>query len=245
MDTATHSGWSTRRLAQGQKKAGASQEGYTIVELSIAVAIAGVLLVSAIGLVQNVLQTNRANETVTMLTKAVAQIDKVWADNPTFVGLTLDTVAAAGAFPGLTMARDASNPPKVISVTNKFNRPITVSQPADIPDTGLNRGYVITLAGVPSGVCADLVSAAAGTGIRGITVAPEAAVGKGSAANAGPTKMDSSGKLTASVASAGEVEAGVVVLDGSLTNVNMAAALAPNACGTKNSTVALSFVGWK
>mgnify|MGYP000175583135 CR=1 FL=1 len=225
----------SRRL-EGVYRPQQKQQGYTIVELSIAVAIAGVLLVSAIGLVRSVINTSRANDTATMLTRAVTKIEKSWAAQPTYVGVGLASVAATGAFDGLVITRNTATPPAVTGVSSRFNQSVAVSQPADIPGTGLNRGYVITLAGVPTGVCSDLVTAAASGGIRGIVVSPESAIG--TAPTAPSTMTESSGVITAPTG-------GVVVLDGSLNTPNMVAALGASACGTSQATVAMHFVGWK
>ena len=240
MDTAAHSGWSTKRLAQGPKRAGASQEGYTIVELSIAVAIAGVLLVSAIGLVQNVLQTNRANESITLVTKAMAQIDKIWGDQPDYSGISLTTAGAANVFAGMIVGRDAATN-AVNSVTSKFNRPIWVNPANNLPKAGLNKGYGITFAGVPSAVCADVVTAAAGGGVRGILITPEATPNTTtSAAALGylPTDMSDAGVFTLAAGT-------VAAIDGSRATIDSATALGPTGCGTNRGTVALTFLNWK
>ncbi len=213
-----------------------AQRGYTIVELSIAVAIAGVLLVSAIGLVQTVLTTNRANESITLLTKAMSQIDKIWADQPDYNGLTLATAGAAGVFAGMQVTRDPSTS-AVTGVISKFNRPIHVGLAANLPTSGANRGYTVTFAGVPVSVCADLVTAAAGGGIRGIIVTPEASP-TATAAAIIPTAMTGAGALTVPGTNA-------IALDGSLTSVNIANAMGVTGCGTNLSTVALTFVNWK
>jgi prepilin-type N-terminal cleavage/methylation domain-containing protein len=217
----------------------AGQKGYTIVELSISVAIAGVLLVSAIGLVQQVLTTNRANETSTLLIKAMAQIDKIWADQPDFNNLTLATAGAAGVFAGMQVGYDATTG-AVNSVTSKFNRQIYVGLANDIPTTGAKRGYVITFAGIPTSVCADLVTAVGGGGVRGILVSPETTAG-GTGAAVVPTAMSSAGAFTLPVTT----PATVAAMDAQSPLVNVATAMGPGACGTKNATVALTFVNWK
>jgi prepilin-type N-terminal cleavage/methylation domain-containing protein len=212
------------------------QKGYTIVELSIAVAIAGVLLVSAIGLVQTVLTTNRANETTTLLIKAMAQIDKIWADQPDYNGLNVATAGAAGVFNGMQIARVAG---AVAGVTSKFNRPVYVAVAPDLPVVGTNRGYVITFTGIPTSVCADLVAAAAGGGIRGIIVSPEPAAGV--AAAVVPTALSAGGVLTQPAT----VPVSIVAIDAAVTNMYIPATMGKDGCGTPNATVALSFVNWK
>ena len=229
-----------RGAAGVSQQRNASQKGYTIVELSIAVAIAGVLLVSAIALVQNVLQTNRANESITLITRAMAQIDKIWADQPTYAGMTLATAGAAGVFQGIQVARNAAG--QVTGVTSKFNRPIYIGTAPNIPTAGANRGYAITFAGVPTPVCADLVTAAAGGGVRGILISLEAAAAATVAAVI-PAGMNADGSIPAPAA--GAAVNYTVAMDGSLTTPNLANALGVNGCGTANATVALTFLNWK
>ena len=236
MQTFTATVRSQSHRLEGAHRPQKKQQGYTIVELSIAVAIAGVLLVSAIGLVRSVINTSRANDTATMLTRAVAKIEKSWATQPTYVGVSLASVAATDAFNGLIMTRDAAG--LVTDVRSRFNQSIAVSQPAGIPGPTLNRGYVITLAGVPTTVCSDLVTAAANGGARGIVVGPESAVCTVIATGVPTAMTESSGVIT-------KPADGVVVLDGSLNTPDMTKALGSTACGTDKPTVSMHFVGWK
>jgi prepilin-type N-terminal cleavage/methylation domain-containing protein len=225
-----------KNLSPLQAARPSAQRGYTIVELSIAVAIAGVLLVSAIGLVQTVLTTNRANESITLLTKAMSQIDKIWADQPAFADLSLATAGAAGVFNGMQVTRNSTQ--QVDGVISKFNRPIWVGLAPNLPTAGANRGYTMTFAGVPVSVCADLVTAAAGGGIRGIIVTPEATPTTTSAAII-PAGMSATGALTPPTGTH------AIALDGSMTNVSIPNTMGVNGCGTNQSTVALTFVNWK
>jgi prepilin-type N-terminal cleavage/methylation domain-containing protein len=212
------------------------QQGYTIVELSIAVAIAGVLLVSAVGLVQTVLQTSRANDTATWLTRATAQIDKIWKDQNGYADLTLVSANAAGALKGVTVLVNATASPPTATVTSKFNRPIYLGLTPNLPTASANAGYVLTFAGVPTPVCADLVTAAASGGVRGIVITPETAASETSAA-----------KTAASMTAAGVItlEGSVTAFDPSAPAVQLANMTGTSGCGTDKSTVALSFYGWK
>lgn len=224
-----------------QQHARLKQGGYTIVELSIAVAIAGVLLVSAIALVQNVLQTNRANESITLISKAMAQIDKIWADQADYSGVTLANAGAANVFAGMQVTTDPTTK-LVTGVSSKFNRPIWVAAASGLPASGLNKGYGITFAGIPTGVCADIVTAASNSGVRGILVTPEATPGATStstiAAGYYPSTMSAAGVFTVPTGTA-------VVQDASRSNLDITTTLGTTACGTTNSTVALSFLNWK
>ncbi|MGY0195329.1 type 4 pilus major pilin [Leptothrix sp. BB-4] len=224
------------KMSSFNMKRKSAQAGYTIVELSIAVAIAGVLLVSAIGLVQTVLTTNRANETTTLLIKAMAQIDKIWADQADYNGLNIAAAGAAGVFNGMQVTRNPASNNVVTAVTSKFNRNIFVGVAPNLPTAGAGRGYVLTFAGIPTTVCADLVTAAAGAGIRGIMITPEAAV---TAAPIIPPALAADGALTPTPAGT------AIAMDASMSNLSIPSTMGNTGCGTDRATVALTFVNWK
>jgi hypothetical protein len=128
----------------------------------------------------------------------------------------------------------------VTDVTSRFNRPVFANLLADVPGAGLNRGFGITFAGVPTAVCSDLVASAASAGVRGILVTPEANVNATTAAVAAawPTNMAADGSFVVPVGT-------VSVMDATRATPNLVTALGVNACGTQNATVALTFVNWK
>lgn len=215
------------------------QRGYTIVELSVAVAIAGVLLVGSISLVQTVLNTSRANDTITGLSRTLTQITKIWSSANNYDGLTTATAIAAGAFVGLTTTST--------TVTSKFNRPVTVTVEANIGaggsvGTGAKMGYDIVYTGIPTSVCADIVTAAGSSGVRGILIAPETTPG---------TNPLTLGTLTIAAGALTAPSGSTVVLDGSLMSLKLTSTAAAdgltgtNGCGTDKGTVSLIFVNWK
>ncbi len=216
-----------------------AQRGYTIVELSVSVAIAGVLLVGSIALVQTVLNTARANDTITSISRIIAQVDKIWANTNSYAGLTLAAAGGAGVFEGLTIVRTGT-PPVVTGVTHKFNRNVTVGVNSEMPSAGANRGYTMTFTGIPTSVCADIVSAAASSGIRGILIQPETVAGTTTTPLSGATiklKADESfDTLPAST---------VAAVDGATSGVQIANMTGANGCGTDKATVSIGFVNWK
>lgn len=214
------------------------QRGYTIVELSVAVAIAGVLMVGSISLVQTVLNTSRANDTITGLARTIAQIDKIWSASNSYADLSMATAGAAGAFEGMTVGRD---PVKntVNSVTNKFNRPVTLSLNDNLPATSVKRGYTLVYAGIPTSVCADIVTSAVNSGVRALVVMPESTSG---------TAPDSLSTLTLSSAGALDslpASGATVMFQPSAPDLNIVTMTGSNACGTTKNTVSLGFVTWK
>ena len=229
------------RWLKGAQRPQQTQQGYTIVELSIAVAIAGVLLVSAVGLVQTVLQTSRANDTATWLTRVIAQIDKIWAGQNGYADLSLASANAAGAFKGGTVevVAGTGGAASTTKVTSKFNRPVYLGLTANLPTSSANAGYVLTFAGVPTAVCADLVTAAVSGGIRAVMITPEATT------TTTTTAYTDVGLSAAGVLSPPTTGDHAVAFDPSSPSVQLVNMTGSKGCGTTNSTVALSFYNWK
>jgi prepilin-type N-terminal cleavage/methylation domain-containing protein len=217
------------------------QRGYTIVELSVAVAIAGVLVVGSIALVQTVLNTSRANDTITGLARVFAQIDKVWSNSMSnnYNGLNVATAGGAGVFEGLTLTRDSTN--KVTAVTSKFNRPILLGTATNLPSTNVERGYVLTFTGIPTTVCADIVSSGADSGARGIIIEPEATAGTpvttytGTVLGLSTTDQSFTGVPTTAAIAVDAKTAGLQI--GNMTGVT--------GCGTAQKTVSINFINWR
>lgn len=230
--------------AQRRRRA---QRGFTIVELSVAVAIAGVLLVSAIALVQVVLRQARANDTVTSVPRLMTQIDKIYANAINYQGLTADVAIGFGAFDGgFTIAGDAPNR----NALNKFGYPVQIqlATNADFRGPGLggaNTGYLVSYTGIPQASCADIVSSAASAGVRAILVAPEATPGTNPIVPADitiPTMTTAAGAAAGTTASGG----GTVVRGPGLQGrLDVASMTSGTACGTGNGTVTIALANWK
>lgn len=225
----------TTRMSISKIANPSKQRGLTIVELSIAVAIAGVLLVGSVSLVQTVLNTSRANDSITSLARGITQIEKTWSSSNDYAGLNLASASGAGAFEGLSIVRDAAG--ATTAVRNKFNRDITVSLNADLPTVGANRGYAMAYKGIPSSVCTDIVSSSVNAGLRGLLIIPETTAG---------VSTDVTGlKLKAT----GEFDSlptgGVVAFSPFAPNIDIANVTGTAGCGSKQATVTLVFVNYK
>ncbi|EOA05948.1 hypothetical protein HFRIS_005798 [Herbaspirillum frisingense GSF30] len=223
-----------------------AQRGFTIVELSVAVAIAGVLLVSAIALVQVVLRQSRANDVVSGIPRLMAQIDKIYARANNFIGLSTDVAVGFGAFDSVFDILGA--PPNRIA-NNRFGYATNVDVATAFTGAATNTGYAVTFAGIPASSCADIVTSAAATGIRGILVQPETTVGTRSITTAGIGTMTLAAiqAVPPGGATAGGTTGGGAVVKGNLANGNLdiAAMTDPRACGTGSSTVTIGLVNWK
>lgn len=233
-----------------------AQSGFTIVELSVAVAIAGVLLVSAIALVQVVLRQTRANDLVSSIPRTLTQIDKMYARSANFNGLTTQVAIGFGAFDG---AFDITGPANNRVATHRFGYQ-TLAQAAENfrgpvaaaggaaaggaaaapPDAS---AYAVMYAGIPRAACADVVSSAAASGVLGLLVAPETVVGTPA------FTVDNALALRMAMfdGSATAPPAGSVRVKGTVNNsaLDVAAMSGGTACGTNNDTVTIAMVNWK
>ncbi|MFJ3057600.1 type II secretion system protein J [Herbaspirillum sp. NPDC087042] len=231
------------KKARPQRKA---QSGFTIVELSVAVAIAGVLLVSAIALVQVVLRQSRANDVVSGIPRLMTQIDKIFSQATSYAGLTTDGAIGFGAFDGVF---DIAGTSPNRRANNRFGYPTTVDVATAFGGADTSSGYVVTLAGIPTSSCADIVSSAAATGVRGILVQPEATLGTRSITAAGISTLTLTGLTGVAAGGAAPTDAtgSAAVVKGHLLNglLDVAAATNVRACGTGNASVSIGLVNWK
>nr|WP_198980722.1 type 4 pilus major pilin [Herbaspirillum sp. ASV7] len=232
-----------KKKARPQRKA---QSGFTIVELSVAVAIAGVMLISAIALVQVVLRQWRANDVVSGIPRVLAQIDKIYARANDYGGLVTDAAIGIGAFDGSFDITGAA-PNRVAN--NRFGFATAVDVATIFTGPASNTGYVVTLTGIPTASCADIVSSAAAAGVRGLLVQPEAAAGTRAITAAGIATLTRAGMQAVVPGGAAPVAAtgGAAVVRGHLANeaLDIVALTSTRACGTNNNTVSIGLVNWK
>ena len=222
----------------------ARQAGFTIVELSVAVAIAGILLVGAISLVQTVLQTSRANDTIGGLARVFAQIEKLYNSSQSYSGINSAAMIGMGVFQG---------PFNIIGVVpnqkvnNRFGYPVDVLPINDYPGKGDARAYAVMFRGVPQKVCGDIVTASDAAGVKAISIGAETA-GAGVAVPAYDNKIQAlTGFLTTNVAdnivkgtdNNGQLSAA------RLTGSTPGAAPAETGCNQKSDTVAIALINWK
>ncbi|MFS2116076.1 type 4 pilus major pilin [Herbaspirillum frisingense] len=223
-----------------------TQSGFTIVELSVAVAIAGVLLVSAIALVQVVLRQARANDVVSGIPRMMAQIDKIYARANSYVGLGTEVAIGFGAFDA---AFDIFGVAPLRTANNRFGFPTTVDVATVFTGAASNTGFVVTLAGIPTASCADIVSSASASGVRGILVQPEAVVGTRSITPAGIATLTLAGMRAINAGGGAPVPTtgGAAVVQGHLPNgaLDIAAMTHARACGTGNASVSIGLINWK
>lgn len=145
-----------------------SQRGYSLVELSIALAILSVVIIGALVGVQRILDNNRANNTLRQIPMTNASlIAATTSTGGTFAGLNSSVLGALGSFPdgslvGAGLARTANNP---------FNgKYFGVTMTPNLAGMGgANTGYFIVVTGIPNSMCSTIANGVASLA-RGVWV---------------------------------------------------------------------------
>ena len=135
-----------------------TQRGYSLIELSIALAIIGVVIAGSIVGVQAILRSNNVNKTIGQTNVAVNKIvGKLIRDNnyvnANTVNLTrigLEVWSTADIISGGVAAARVTHPLS----GDVFVAPLTVATEG----IAINQGYVYTLSSVPVAACADLAA---------------------------------------------------------------------------------------
>ncbi len=219
------------------QKVNKRQLGYTLVELSVAVSIAAVLLVGSLSLISQVIDTWRASETIAGLPRIFQQIESMWRGAGTYSDLSISTAGGAGAFESSALVRDAGG--AIVGANSKFKQPITLSLNPDLPTPGSNRGYVIVYTGIPTAVCAEVTIAATTLGAAGLLLIPETLAGFTPGGAITSLGLDASAHLT------GAPTGGIVVFEPASPTANITNLAGDGGCGTPKSSVSLVLVKWK
>ena len=137
------------------------QAGYTLIELSISLAIIAVLLVGTLTGVQRLLRANNANNTVSSTQAALTNITKLFAASADRGIYATQTLAQMGVWERQTLIRDAAN--AVIGARNPFGGTITVFPNtigfgAGVNAVEPNLGYWNRLNGIPGESCASVAT---------------------------------------------------------------------------------------
>jgi prepilin-type N-terminal cleavage/methylation domain-containing protein len=149
-----------------------TQRGYSLIELSIALAIIGVVIAGSIVGVQAILTSNNVNKTIKQTNNAVGKViskfvrDSDWSKvtNPTLtkVGFDVwnDTEVQNAGTSGAVVTHPLGG--KVIV------KPVVTGSTDDANSYGIdnNQGLVYTLTGIPVRGCSDLAA-----GLEGLAVA--------------------------------------------------------------------------
>lgn len=189
------------------------QAGYTLIELSISLAIIAVLLVGTLTGVQSLLRANNANNTVSSTQAALTNITKLYAASSDRGIYAHATLAQMGVWEKSALTKDAAG--VVNGAKNPFGGTITVypntiAFGAGVDAVAANVGYWYRLNGIPGESCASVATSFVNTAEAiHISTAPSVATTE---PNANPYKYPST-KNTGNLATG----CGAVAADGTVT----------------------------
>lgn len=128
------------------------QKGYSIVELSIALAIISIILVTALAGVQRILRSNNVNEDLRNLNLLASKLTVMLSTVPNTAGIAQAQLANLRMFEGFK-----TNAAGVL--INSFNGGITVApNNAQLGTVPANGGLIIYSTGLPPEVCSDYIT---------------------------------------------------------------------------------------
>lgn len=132
------------------------QQGYTLVELAISVAILSVLIVAGLLGVQSILTSGKVNDQIKTVAKLSAKSSAMFANNSGgTTGVTQQQMINVGGW-------DASKANGAV-VTSSFGSLETIiPNAAAIGTMAANTGFVYKINSIPQAACADLASGVSG-----------------------------------------------------------------------------------
>ena len=149
-----------------------SQRGYSLIELSIVLAIVAVIIAGAVSGVQAILRSNNVVNTISDSNKSVNRIiSKLVRDN-TYANATIQVMTS----PGMDVWDSkyvANGGTATATISNSFGGRVFVA-PLGADSNGIlsGQGFIYTLTGIPAAACTDVVLGLDGLGV-GIAVMNE------------------------------------------------------------------------
>ena len=140
-----------------QQKEIDKQKGYSIIELSIALAIISLILVGSLAGVQRVLRSNNINKDLTAMNLLASRLTTISSNMGTTAGTTMATLNSLNAFEGLniTAAAVAGADP---TISNSFGGSFVVApNTAAVGGYAAGGGFIVYSTGIPSAACPDLL----------------------------------------------------------------------------------------
>ena len=143
-----------KQLQLQTKKQAVRQKGYSIIELSIALAIISIILVTSLAGVQRVLRSNNVNNDLRNINLLAATVTNLINAQTTTSGITMGNLITLKAFSNFPAIDTANN-----KVSNAFGGQITVAPNTESVDgSAANTGFVIYSTNIPAEACADYIN---------------------------------------------------------------------------------------
>lgn len=129
------------------------QKGYSIVELSIALAIISIILVTSLAGVQRVLRTNNVNNDLRNINLTVGALTALTANQNSTSGVTMANLVGLKVFDGFTVNTGTN------TVTNAFGGDIKVfPNKAAVDSYPQATGFMVYSQNIPGEACADYIN---------------------------------------------------------------------------------------
>ncbi|WP_025869413.1 prepilin-type N-terminal cleavage/methylation domain-containing protein [Methylobacillus glycogenes] len=137
------------------KSSARSQRGYSLIELSIAMAILSVIIVGSLTGVQRILANNRTNNVLQFIPRLNATLISGTLGGNGGTVITTNLATSLGAFePNIVAGAGAAQ-----TIRNEFGGQYAViSNSAVVGAAGINGGYFVYITGVPNNVCPILAN---------------------------------------------------------------------------------------
>ena len=140
-------------LPEEAKTQAFNQKGYSIIELSIALAIISIILVGSLAGVQRVLRSNNVNSDLRNINLTAANLSTMYSSQPNTAVVAMATLVGLRVFDGFAV-NTANN-----TVTNAFGGQITVTtNAAAIDGFPANSGFMVYSTNIPSEACPDYLN---------------------------------------------------------------------------------------
>lgn len=149
--------------SQSQINIKKSQRGYSLIELSIVLAIIAVIIAGAVFGVQAILRANNVNKTISQTNVAVNKIVAKLIRDTNYANATTQNLTRQGQDVWDTQYVNVVNG----TVENPFNGAVHVRALASAEGgLAVNEGFVYTISGLPVSVCSDVAG-----GVEGLATA--------------------------------------------------------------------------
>lgn len=141
------------------KAKASSQKGYSLIEISIALAIISVILIGGLMGTRQVLLSNSVNGQAKDTAAVIAKISRHYAKQTDTKGTTVHNLARLGVWPAERVTVNQANTVSTIRGVITGTRELVFSNESDIGSLAANTGFIYTIRMVPVDACAELVSA--------------------------------------------------------------------------------------
>jgi prepilin-type N-terminal cleavage/methylation domain-containing protein len=135
------------------------QGGYSLVELSIALAIVAVILVGGLMGTRQIIMTNNVNNQLKDSAQVITKITRNFQKQPDTSTVLVNNLAPIGVWPAERATKDSSGNWTVRGIMGGSTETVFPNTDTTIGSLStVNQGFLYTIHNIPSAACADLVN---------------------------------------------------------------------------------------